>query len=67
MKENLRKVSRVLKKTLPPSGVSKIRQKHFCDKKAALFYQTPLKRLRNDFNDFDDALLSFVLSTFDLL
>ena len=30
MKENLRKVSRVLKKTLP-SGVS-IRQKHFCDK-----------------------------------
>jgi len=32
MKENLRKVSRVLKKTLLPSGVS-IRQKHFCDKK----------------------------------
>jgi len=30
MKEYLRKVSRVLKKTLP-SGVS-IRQKHFCDK-----------------------------------
>ena len=31
MKENLRKVDRFLKKTLP-SGVS-IRQKHFCDKK----------------------------------